>query len=147
MIIAESTGNILNDVSQALVCPVNTVGTLGKGLALEFKNRWPKLLYPYRNACFDGTFNRDGIFVHDVEEDKKVVCFPTKRHWRYKSRIEWIDRGLMYLSRDYEKHGITSLAIPAVGCGEGGLEWEMVYNLIKIWLGEKHPLPVTVYLP
>lgn len=147
MIVAESTGSILNDPSQTLVCPVNTVGVMGKGLALAFKDKWPSLLQPYRDACFVSHFKRHGIFVYDVEPGKKVLCFPTKRHWKYRSRVEWIDWALEILARDYEKYGITSLAIPAVGCGEGKLEWKVVYDLIKYWLGDKCPLPVTVYLP
>lgn len=147
MIIAESTGNILTDPAQTLVCPVNTVGVMGKGLALAFKEKWPKLIYPYRDACYISHFKREGVLAVDVEPGKKVLCFPTKRHWKYKSKIEWVDAALVRLSQDYEKLGITSLAIPAVGCGEGGLEWEDVHNLIKHWLGDRIELPVTVYLP
>lgn len=147
MIIAESTGNIIHDAAQTLVCPVNTVGTLGNGLALYFKLNWPELDQPYRTACYENHFKQHGVFMFDVNEDRKILCFPTKRHWRNKSRVEWIDAALEVIARDYEKLGITSLAIPAVGCGHGQLEWETVYNLIKHWLGENCKLPVTVYLP
>lgn len=147
MIIAESHGNILKSNAQTLVCPVNTVGTLGNGLALYFKLNYPEIDDPYKFACFQGHFKREGVIAIDVNDGKKVLCLPTKRHWRNKSRLEWIDAALMKIASDYDKLGITSLAIPAIGCGHGQLEWEPVYNLIKHWLGDNCALPVTVYLP
>lgn len=147
MIVEELRGNILTSSAQTLVCPVNTVGVMGNGLALYFKLKFPEMFEAYRYACAANHFKRKGVFVYDVSPEKKILCFPTKRHWRYNSRIEWIDRGLEVIAEQYQDYGITSLAIPPIGCGKGKLEWEQVYNLIKIHLGERIPLPVTVYLP
>lgn len=146
MIIAERKGNILESECQTLVCPVNTVGVMGNGLALAFREEYPGLLVAYQRFCWAGLFARKGFFVFDVSETRKVLCLPTKRHWRYNSRIEWVDMALARVASDYAEYGITSLAIPAVGCGKGRLDWDDVYNLIKNHMN-RIPLNVTVYLP
>ena len=146
MIVFEKHGNIFESTLQTLVCPVNTVGALGKGLALQFKRAYPGLDAPYRRACFTGVFSRDGFFVYEAGKDDKVLCLPTKRHWRDKSQLKWIDQALMRLAQDWDKHGITSLAMPAIGCGEGGLDWDNVHPLIHEHFG-RHPLQVGIFLP
>jgi O-acetyl-ADP-ribose deacetylase (regulator of RNase III) len=146
MIIAEIVGNILQTEAQTLVCPVNTVGVMGNGLALYFKLNYPDLFVAYQKACAMGWFARKGIFVYTVSPTRKILCLPTKRHWKYKSRIEWIDKALYIVARDYEEYGITSLAVPAIGCGKGQLEWEDVHNLIRGHLNTID-ISVTVYLP
>jgi O-acetyl-ADP-ribose deacetylase (regulator of RNase III) len=146
VIVTESTDNILSSDIRTLVCPVNVVGTMGAGLALHFKNEFPGLNEAYQKFCWAGLFARKGIFVYNVSSTRKILCLPTKRHWKYKSRIEWVDHALSIVARDYEEYGITHLAIPAIGCGHGGLVWENVYNLIKNHL-DPIPLNVTVFLP
>jgi O-acetyl-ADP-ribose deacetylase (regulator of RNase III) len=146
VIIAESTGNILKSDIQTLVCPVNVVGVMGAGLAMEFKLQYPAMYEAYRRFCWAGLFERKGIFVYTVSPTRKILCLPTKRHWKYRSKIEWVDQALATIASDYEKYGITELAIPAVGCGKGKLEWEDVYSLIKNHMN-RIPLDVTVYLP
>lgn len=146
MIIAESKGNILACDVQTLVCPVNTYGVMGNGLAFDFRTQYPDLYPNYQHACATSVFARQGIYVYRHDDDRLILCMPTKRHWKFNSRLEWIDAALITIARDYKKYGITSLAIPAVGCGKGRMDWEDVYNLIKLHL---HPidLPVTVFLP
>lgn len=146
MIVAESTENILTSDIQTLVCPVNTVGVMGAGLAKDFKETYPGLEEAYKRFCWAGMFARKGVFVYTVSPTRKVLCLPTKRHWKYNSRIEWIDHALGVVAQDYEKYGITHLAIPAVGCGKGKLEWDDVYNVIKNHMN-RIPLNVTVFLP
>lgn len=146
MIIAEATDNMLASDIQTLVCPVNTVGVMGTGLAEQFRDEYPGLLNAYQRFCWAGGFAKKGIFVWDASATRKVLCLPTKRHWKYKSRIEWVDRALAVVASDYASYGITGLAIPPIGCGHGGLEWEHVYNLIKNYMN-RIPLNVTVYLP
>lgn len=145
-IIKEMRGNILGSNCQTLVVGVNTYGVMGKGMALEFKDYFPDLFNDYRMACTRETFATKGIFVHTHSPIKKVLCFPSKRDWRYPSKIEYIEEALQAIARDYKLYDITSLAIPAVGCGLGKLKWNDVYQLIVKYL---HPLPidVVVYIP
>jgi O-acetyl-ADP-ribose deacetylase (regulator of RNase III) len=122
------------------------VGTLGNGLAAQFRDNIAGLLGAYKEACENGSLLEEGIFVFNVSEARKVLCMPTKRHWKLPSKIEWIDEAFGVIAATYEKHGITSLAIPAVGCGQGKLVWSDVRQLIN-----KHfkdlPIKVTVFDP
>lgn len=147
MIIFERHDNILDTELQALVCPVNTVFTMGKGLALQFKNRWPELDQAHKKACHEDVFYKPGFAVVDVEGGKKVVFIATKRHWRNPSQLHWVDHGLMSLAEHYPDYGIQSLAIPALGCGEGRLHWQEVRPLIVEHFGEMNPLSVGIYCP
>lgn len=146
MIVIEECGDILDSHAQTLVTTVNTAGVMGKGLAKAFKERYPGLYAGYKRACETNLFLKEGLYVHEVDGTRKIVCFPTKRHWRFPSKLEWIDEGLRKLAEGVEKYGITSLAIPALGCGEGKLDWEAVYPLIREHL-DPLEIPVAVYLP
>lgn len=145
MIIFDEQHNLLESELQTLVNPVNTEGVMGAGLALAFRDKFPGLFQEYRDACREDVFGRMGLFVFDVDVSRKVLCMPTKRQWRHPSRIEWIEEGLWYLARDYEKYGITSLAIPEVGCGRGQLSWADVRPLIYQYL-DPIALPVGICL-
>lgn len=147
MIINEIKGSIFDSNMHALVCPTNTVGTLGKGLALEFKRNYPSLNVPYQTACHSGMFEVYGMYVHEVpDSDRIIVCLPTKQHWRNPSKLEYVEQALFSLYRDYERRGIQSIAVPALGCGLGGLSWEDVYELIYKYL-DPIDIPVEIYLP
>jgi len=143
---SEERGNILLSQAQSLILPCNTVGSLSKGLALQFKLMYPSIEAAYRLACKRHVFAREGLFVHTLDSDKKIVCLPTKRHWRLPSRLEWVEEGLWRLACNIDTYGITSLAVPALGCGEGKLSWKDVYPLIVQYLG-KIETPVIIYLP
>lgn len=145
MIIFDEPHNLLETELQTLVNPVNTEGVMGAGLALAFRDKFPGLLDEYREACREDVFSRLGLFVFDVDVSRKVLCLPTKRQWRHPSRIEWIEEGLWYLAKDYESYGITSLAIPEVGCGRGQLSWADVRPLIYQYL-DPISLPVGICL-
>ena len=146
MIVYEERADLLRSGFQTLVCPVNVVGIMGNGLALAFKLRYPGLLEAYRKACLAGVFSDQGFFVYDVSETRKILCLPTKRHWRNPSKLEWIDEALKRVAKDFSKHGITSLGIPAIGCGKGQLEWEAVRPLILKHL-EPIELQVGIFAP
>lgn len=145
MIVFERPGDIFESELQSLVCPVNTVGTMGKGLAKAFKERFGGLDWMYQQACRRGLF-KAGFVVWSGDAVYKVVCVPTKRHWRNPSKLEWIDHALRQLAAHYHLHGIKSLAMPAIGCGEGQLSWPAVRGLIYEHFAE-HPLPVGIYEP
>lgn len=146
MILLEEIGDIFESSAQSLVVPVNVVGVAGKGLAKAFADRFPTWLKAYKHACETRVFERHGFHVHSLSDGRRIVSLPTKRHWRFPSKIEWIDEGLRRLAEEAETYGITSLAIPAIGCGEGRLRWEDVRVLIHRYLGVIE-LPVAVYLP
>lgn len=146
MIVVEEIGNILESHAQTLVVPVNTVGVMGKGLAKAFADRHPSLLPAYQKACKLEVFKREGLFLHTTRDGQKLLCFPTKHHWRRPSKLIWIDQGLHLLAQHVDAYGITSLAVPALGCGEGRLAWEDVRALIHRYLGQIDT-PVAVFPP
>jgi O-acetyl-ADP-ribose deacetylase (regulator of RNase III) len=145
MIIYDEPRNLLESSEQTLVNPVNTEGVMGAGLALAFRNTFKGLFEEYREACQHDIFGKRGLFVFDVDDTRKILCLPTKRNWRHPSRLEWIEEGLWYLANEYESYGITSLAIPEVGCGRGQLFWGDVRPLIYQYL-DPIPLPVGICL-
>ena len=130
-------GNILDEKADALVNTVNTVGIMGKGIALQFKLAFPENYKAYKDAV-----NRNEIVpgkvqivpVNDINGVKYIVNFPTKAHWRYPSKIKWIEDGLNDLKIKLLKSDIKSIAIPPLGCGNGGLTWNNVKPLIEQYL-------------
>jgi O-acetyl-ADP-ribose deacetylase (regulator of RNase III) len=136
MITFHQDENIFFSKAKALVCPVNTVGVMGNGLAAAFRNRYGGLYDAYKKACNTGVFEKDGYFVFTEKYGTKIVCFPTKRYWGHDSQLKWIKEGLKKLAETYKEHDLTSIAIPAIGCGKGGLEWDEVRPLITEYLGE-----------
>lgn len=136
--------NLFEQNCQAIVNPVNCVGVMGKGLALEFKRRFPENFKAYETACMVGLVFpgnmlvvKSGNMVVDGEVVLKyVINFPTKNHWRDESRLEYISSGLQSLVEEIENNKIRSIAIPALGCGLGGLDWKLVKPLIEQYLWE-----------
>lgn len=132
--IEEGSGNLLTAEVDALVNTVNTVGVMGKGIALQFKRAYPANFSAYRAACDRGEIQPGRMFVVDTAVNgprKYIVNFPTKRHWKSNSRLEDISAGLDDLVRVVREQGIRSIAIPALGCGNGGLDWQVVRPLIE----------------
>lgn len=143
-------GDLLRDEAEALVNPVNCVGVMGKGLALRFKRAWPEYFTAYRMACEAGSLKPGTLLVLDRghgQAPRYLVCFPTKRHWRDPSRLEDIDAGLSALAREVVARGIRSIAVPALGCGLGGLGWPDVRERIEAALGPLAGVDVRVYGP
>ena len=141
------TKNMFMTKAQTLVCPVNVVGVMGNGLAKYFSLRYPGLLQAYKKACSDHHFTKEGLFLFNILNPKqaatKVLCFPSKTHWKNPSTLEDIEQGFIDLVARYEAYGITSLAMPLVGCGKGGLDPSDVIPLIEHYLS---PLPIEVYI-
>jgi O-acetyl-ADP-ribose deacetylase (regulator of RNase III) len=119
-------GDLFAATVEALVNPVNTVGRSGKGLALEFHRRFPENSVAYERACATGELDVGRVLVVDrgvLQEPRWIINFPTKKHWRNPSTLEYIESGLLALVNVILEHQIRSVAIPALGCGLGGLDW------------------------
>jgi len=118
-------------VVDALVNPVNCVGVMGKGLAKEFKERFPENFKVYKMLCENKELKPGKLLVHyNKYNPKYIINFPTKDHWKEKSKLDYIEKGLKTLCIQVNKFKICSISIPALGCGLGGLKWEDVYKLI-----------------
>ncbi|MBN2465425.1 macro domain-containing protein [candidate division WOR-3 bacterium] len=143
-------GDIIGEDVEALVNPANCVGVMGKGVALKFKAAFPANFKEYAAACRRGEVEPGRMLMHKTGRDVNplyVINFPTKRHWRDKSRIEDIETGLGSLRHEIESRGIRSVAIPALGCGLGGLRWSEVRPLIEKTLGVLDGVRVVVFEP
>lgn len=137
------SGDIFNSKADVIVNPVNLKGTMGKGLAKQFKDRYPKMFRLYSNACKNGSFEM-GKLMLITEEDHRVLLFPTKIDWRKPSKLEYIEAGLKKLTDNYKRLDIESIAFPKLGCGNGGLDWAEVDKLINKSF-EKFPM-IDVYV-
>lgn len=143
-------GNLLDAKVDALVNTVNTVGVMGKGIALMFKEAFPENFRRYAAACKRGEVEVGRMFVTDgpaLTGPRWIVNFPTKRHWRNPTRLEWIEAGLQDLRQTVTEKGITSIAVPPLGCGQGGLRWAAVRPLIESALGDLPDVEVIVFEP
>jgi len=133
--ITYKTGDLLQDDAEALVSTVNTVGVMGKGIALAFKKAFPANYLQYRYACQKKTFNSGQILVvrdtNLLYGEKLVINFPTKTHWSFNSEYAYIDIGLIALTSFMESNNIKTLAIPALGCDIEGLDWQRVKYMIE----------------
>jgi O-acetyl-ADP-ribose deacetylase (regulator of RNase III) len=126
-------GDILKAEVQALVNTVNTVGIMGKGIALQFKKAFPEMFRDYERACARGEVETGKMHVFDrgsLFNPRYVINFPTKKHWKSNSKIADIQSGLQDLIHQIKALGITSIAVPPLGCGHGGLDWSEVQPLI-----------------
>ncbi len=144
------TGDILTEDVEALVNTVNCVGIMGRGIALQFKNAFPENFHAYERACQQGIVQPGHMFVfetHKLTNPKFIINFPTKRHWRGKSRIEDIETGLVALREEISMRNIRSIAVPPLGSGLGGLEWSEVRLCIQKALGNLSNLKIIVFEP
>ncbi|OFX14080.1 MAG: Appr-1-p processing protein [Armatimonadetes bacterium RBG_16_58_9] len=142
-------GNLLEADADALVNTVNTVGIMGKGVALQFRQAFPENYKAYRKTVDAGEVVTGRMFVFRTHllHPRYIINFPTKRHWRGRSRVEDIEAGLADLVRVVRKEGIQSLALPPLGCGSGGLEWRVVRPLIESALAEMPDVRVLLFEP
>jgi O-acetyl-ADP-ribose deacetylase (regulator of RNase III) len=143
-------GNVLEADAEALVNTVNTVGVMGKGIALMFKEVFPQNFKEYEAACKRQEVQIGRMFVTERENfigPKWIINFPTKQHWRGDSKIEWIEAGLQDLKRVIVEKGIRSIAIPPLGSGNGGLDWSDVRPRIEKALSSLNDIRVIVYEP
>ncbi len=143
-------GDLLSSQVEAIVNTVNTVGVMGKGIALQFKKAFPEMFKSYQRACKAKEVQPGRMFIYersDMFGPQYIINFPTKRHWRNPSRIEDIRDGLKSLADDILRLGIKSIAIPPLGCGHGGLNWNDVYQMIQETLGKLENVKIIVYPP
>mgnify|MGYP006266552127 FL=1 len=144
------TGDILSEDADALVNTVNCVGVMGRGIALQFKNAFPANFEEYARACKRDEVQPGRMFVTETNQltsPRYIINFPTKRHWRGKSRLEDIDAGLVDLQRVIRDKGIRSIAIPPLGSGHGGLEWNEVRPRIEEALRGFNDVRVVIFEP
>ena len=139
-------GDILKSKAQTLVNTVNCVGIMGKGIALEFKNRFPEMFKDYAQRCERHEVRIGQPYLYKNLFGQQIVNFPTKEHWKSVSKVSDIEKGLEYLLAHYNHWGITSIAIPPLGCGNGQLEWKVVGPLIYKH-AKKMGIPVELYAP
>lgn len=135
-------GDLFSSPAQVLVNTVNTVGVMGKGIALEFKRRYPEMFSYYKKQC-----DKHSLVIGELmlwyAPDHWLLQFPTKEHWRNPSKIEYIEKGLMTFVRKYADYNISSIAFPKLGCGNGELDWAEVKVVMEKYL---KPLPIPVYI-
>jgi O-acetyl-ADP-ribose deacetylase (regulator of RNase III) len=144
------SGDILRSETEALVNTVNCVGVMGRGIALQFKNAFPENFKAYADACKRGEVQPGRLFVFDTGQltpPRFIINFPTKRHWRGKSRMEDIESGLKALVTTIRQRGIHSIAVPPLGSGLGGLDWAQVRPRIEAALRGLEDVRVMVFEP
>jgi len=140
------TGNLLESKAQTIVNTVNCIGVMGKGIALEFKKQFPDMYMDYAARCKRKEVRLGKPYLYKRLAAPWILNFPTKDHWRSVSRIEDITRGLKHLLQHYKEWGITSLAVPPLGCGHGQLEWKIVGPTLYRHLNQLD-IPVELYAP
>ena len=143
-------GNLLAAPVQALVNTVNTYGVMGKGIALQFRERFPQNYLAYKKACEMEQVQTGKMFVfkeQTMQGEKVIINFPTKKHWRHKSQYSYIEAGLQDLVKVLLQEQIGSVALPPLGCGNGGLEWPKVKQMIEKHLSPLKQVEILVYEP
>ncbi len=148
--IEHKIGNILVEDVEALVNTVNCVGVMGRGIALQFKKTFPENFKAYADACKREQVQPGKMFVFETGQltnPRYIINFPTKRHWRGKSRMEDIDDGLVALAEEIRSRDIRSIALPPLGSGLGGLNWSEVRPRIQAMLQEFSDLKAVVFEP
>jgi O-acetyl-ADP-ribose deacetylase (regulator of RNase III) len=139
-------GDMLKSKAQTLINTVNCVGVMGKGIAVEFKKRFPEMYDDYVRRCERGDVKPGVPYPYKTLYPLQIINFPTKDHWKSMSKVSDIERGLKHLRDHYQTWGITSLAVPALGCGNGQLEWRVVGPLIYRCVKDM-TIPVEMYAP
>jgi O-acetyl-ADP-ribose deacetylase (regulator of RNase III) len=139
------TGNLFNSKAQTLVNTVNCVGVMGKGIALEFKKRYPQMFAEYQIKCREKEIEigRSWLWKNN-NKLPWLLSFPTKVHWRYPSEVTYIEKGLSEFVASYQQWGITSIAFPVLGANNGGLNKEIIKPLMVRYLS-KCNIPVEIW--
>ena len=140
-------GDIIQDTSQCLVNTVNLEGVMGKGIAYQFKLKYPLNDQAYRKACKDKSINIGKVFIFE-ENGKLIANFPTKDKWRKPSQYTYIEKGLANLVLQISAYSIKSIAVPPLGCGNGGLDWSIIKELLEKYLNPiSDDIAITIYQP
>jgi O-acetyl-ADP-ribose deacetylase (regulator of RNase III) len=143
-------GDILRADAEALVNTVNCVGVMGRGIALQFRKAFPENYKAYKAVCERGELRPGKLFIYEqaqLTNPRYIINFPTKDHWKGKSRLEYIDTGLEALVQEVRRLGIRSIAIPPLGCGQGGLKWSDVRPRIEHAFSTLTNVQVFLYEP
>lgn len=144
------SGNIFSEPVEAIVNTVNCVGIMGRGVALQFKKNYPQNFKAYKVACDNKEVEPGKMFVYQINalfDPKYIINFPTKRHWRSKSKIEDIRAGLLALAEEIQTRQINSIAIPPLGCGLGGLDWKEVRYEMEKALKDLDNVNIIIFEP
>lgn len=136
-------GTVFNTPAKTIVNTVNCAGVMGAGIALEFKLRYPEMYEDYIEKCKEKQMKVGIPRIYEYSEDLWIMNFPTKGHWRFPSKMAWIEQGLKYFVENYKKRNIHSIAFPKLGTNNGGLEWKEVRNLMEKYLKD---LDIDVYI-
>jgi O-acetyl-ADP-ribose deacetylase (regulator of RNase III) len=150
MAIQLKSGDLLKEKTDAIVNTVNCVGVMGKGIALQFKQRWPKNFKEYEAASKRDEIKPGKMFIYDFGEwaqPRYIINFPTKVHWRGDSKLEYVEDGLRDLIKQLRRLKIQSISLPPLGCGNGGLEWGDVKALVFAAFKDHQDIAVNLYEP
>lgn len=139
-------GNLFESQAKTLVNTINCVGVMGKGIALDFKKRYPDMYDEYVSMCSSGIIRPGTPYVYQDLYGTSILNFPTKDHWRSPSKLSYIVSGLAWFREHYHEYGITSIAFPPLGCGNGGLSWEIVGPIMYDNLKDL-PIDIEIYAP
>ena len=139
-------GNIFDSNAQTLVNTVNCVGVMGKGVALEFKKRYPEMFKEYQALCSQNLVAPGKPYLYHDLTSASIINFPTKDNWRSPSKLSYVVSGLDWFVENYESLGITSIAFPPLGCGNGGLSWDIVGPVMYQKLNPL-PIDIEIYAP
>jgi len=142
-------GNIFTTKCQTIVNTVNCVGVMGAGIAYEFKLRFPEMFEKYKQFCDKGQINIGNLWIYkltkyDNENYEYILNFPTKKHWKYPTKIEYLEKGLQKFIDTYKQKGILSIAFPLLGASKGGLSEEISIAIMKKYL-DKVDIPVEIW--
>lgn len=139
-------GNIFSSDKQTIVNTINCVGAMGKGVALGFRLRYPEMYEKYKEFCKNKqiTIGKLWLYKRPQEYSKWVLNFPTKFHWKYPSKMEYLEAGLQKFVETYQEKGITSIAFPLLGTHNGGLDKTDVLNIMHFYL-DKCSIPIEIY--
>lgn len=147
-------GDIFDSECEAFINPVNLMGVMGKGLALEFKEEFPSMGSEYRKLAISGETKIGQLHLHEVKNAQNpefngllIINFPTKSSWKNPSKLEYIEMGMKALVELIKQEEIKSVAIPGLGCGEGQLNWKDVQPIIEKYCNELPEVEFEVYEP
>lgn len=142
--IADITSGSIFDVDvQSYIITVNLKGVMGKGVALEAKQRYPGVMKNYQHCCHQGLLRIGMLMRYYIGKDKQLILFPTKKDWRNPSELAWVEDGLKKFSSSYKERGITSAVFPPLGAGNGGLDLDTVLDLMRHYLD---PIDIPIFI-
>ena len=136
-------GTVFNTSAKTIVNTVNCVGVMGAGIALEFKLRFPKMYKDYKKKCNKNLVRIGRPYIYSHNDNLWILNFPTKKHWKNKSNLDWIESGLKYFRNNYDNVKMESVAFPKLGTNNGGLKWDDVKELMEQYLSD---LNIDIYI-